>query len=80
MQDRAGDTEHPRVFAGCHRRQQKSKLGPKNLSPRFVCGEKHGWPIVPASPDRVVGGRESCGAARCLFRKEGIRMRDFSVR
>ena len=32
MRDRAGDTEHPRVFAGCHRRQLKSKLGPKNLS------------------------------------------------
>jgi hypothetical protein len=23
----------PEFFAGCHRRQQKSKLGPKNLSP-----------------------------------------------
>jgi hypothetical protein len=26
-------------------------LVPKNLSPRFVCGEKHGWPIWLASPD-----------------------------
>jgi hypothetical protein len=53
MQDRAGDTEHPRVFAGRHRRQHKSRLVPKNLSPRFVCGEKHGEPY--GLPARLCG-------------------------
>jgi hypothetical protein len=27
MQDRAGDTERPRVFAGRHRPQHKSRVG-----------------------------------------------------
>ena len=44
----------PGVLAGCHRRQHKSRSGPKSLSPRFVCGEKYGEAIVPASPDRAV--------------------------
>jgi len=37
-----------------------------------VCGEKHGWAIVPASPDRAMKRREADDAARCLFRKGWI--------
>lgn len=44
MRDKAGETEYPRVWAGCHRRQLNQIVFHK-ISLR-ICGEKHGKPMV----------------------------------
>jgi hypothetical protein len=50
MQDRAGDTEYPRIF-GRVPPSNSSNLDrePKISLRELVCGEKHGWPLsLPA--------------------------------
>jgi hypothetical protein len=65
MQDRADDTEYPRVRAGCYRRQRKSRLGIQNLATTLAARREVWLAIGPSSPARVTW-RSSIAAGKLL--------------